>query len=218
MGYTSFYAGLVLGPGGIATMLAMPVVGKLIGQGQPQAVPDRRHLDLRAQHLHDVPLQPDHRFLDLCLAPGRPRPRHGHDLHPAHDHDAFAHPERDDDRGKLALQPAQEPRRQLRHRVHHHHARPAAPSSTRRGSWKISRPSTRPTRWRHDRIGSALAAKGLPPAGADGALYGELVRQATTLAFTDAFLMICLLILCVLPLVFIMQRPGAPAAGPPAAH
>jgi DHA2 family multidrug resistance protein len=70
----------------------------------------------------------------------------------------------------------------------------------------------------HDRIGSALAAKGLPPSGADGAIYGELIRQANTLAFTDAFLTICLLILCVLPLVLIMKRPEAPAGGPPPAH
>ncbi len=59
-----------------------------------------------------------------------------------------------------------------------------------------------------------LASKGVPPSGADAALYGELVRQSTTLAFTDAFLMICVLILCVLPLVFIMQR-GEPAPGGP---
>jgi len=36
MGYTSFYAGLVLGPGGIATMLAMPLVGKFIGRVDPK--------------------------------------------------------------------------------------------------------------------------------------------------------------------------------------
>jgi hypothetical protein len=44
-------------------------------------------------------------------------------------------------------------------------------------------------------------------------MYRELVRQSMTLAFTDAFLIICLLILCVLPLVFIMQwqQPTGPA-------
>jgi DHA2 family multidrug resistance protein len=69
-----------------------------------------------------------------------------------------------------------------------------------------------------DSIGSALVAKGLPAAGADGFLYRELVRQSTTLAFTDAFLTICLLILCVLPLVLVMQRVQGPAPGPGAAH
>jgi hypothetical protein len=49
-------------------------------------------------------------------------------------------------------------------------------------------------------------------------MYQELVRQSTTLAFTDAFLTICALILCVLPLVFLMQRAEAPSGGPPPAH
>jgi hypothetical protein len=46
-------------------------------------------------------------------------------------------------------------------------------------------------------------------------MYRELVRQSTTLAFTDAFLIICLLILSVLPLVYIMTWQKAPGAGPP---
>jgi DHA2 family multidrug resistance protein len=71
----------------------------------------------------------------------------------------------------------------------------------------------------HERIAGFLGRQGLPPAGADGMMYRELVRQSTTLAFTDAFFMICLLILSVIPLVFIMQWSKAPAAGgPPPAH
>lgn len=60
-----------------------------------------------------------------------------------------------------------------------------------------------------------LHAKGLP-AGADGMMYGELIRQSTTLAFTDAFLVICVLIISVLPLVLIMQMAEVAAGGPPA--
>jgi DHA2 family multidrug resistance protein len=65
-----------------------------------------------------------------------------------------------------------------------------------------------------DRMGEMLTQKGLPSASADGLMYRELVRQSTTLAFSDAFLMICLLILCMLPLVFLMQRAPAAARGP----
>jgi DHA2 family multidrug resistance protein len=36
MGYTSFLAGLVLGPGGIATMIAMPIAGTLITKMNPK--------------------------------------------------------------------------------------------------------------------------------------------------------------------------------------
>jgi DHA2 family multidrug resistance protein len=71
----------------------------------------------------------------------------------------------------------------------------------------------------HEKMAGFLSQKGLPPAGADGMMYRELVRQSTTLAFTDAFLLICFLILSVIPLVFIMKWAKAPAAGgPPPAH
>ena len=38
MGYTSFLAGLALGPGGIATMIAMPIAGYLINKINPKAI------------------------------------------------------------------------------------------------------------------------------------------------------------------------------------
>jgi DHA2 family multidrug resistance protein len=66
-----------------------------------------------------------------------------------------------------------------------------------------------------DKLGAFLGTQGLPKAGADGLMYQELVRQSTTLAFTDAFLTICVLIICVLPLVVLMQRGETPS-GPPA--
>ncbi len=38
MGYTSFLAGLALGPGGIATMIAMPIAGQLVNRINPKAI------------------------------------------------------------------------------------------------------------------------------------------------------------------------------------
>ncbi|RME64031.1 MAG: DHA2 family efflux MFS transporter permease subunit, partial [Nitrospirae bacterium] len=38
MGYTAFLAGLVLGPGGVATMLALPIAGKLVHKINPKIV------------------------------------------------------------------------------------------------------------------------------------------------------------------------------------
>jgi DHA2 family multidrug resistance protein len=68
----------------------------------------------------------------------------------------------------------------------------------------------------HGKLVETLGMKGLPPAAADGLMYRELIRQSTTLAFTDAFLLICVLILCVIPLVFVMKWSKAPGAeGPP---
>ncbi|MCX5835042.1 MAG: MFS transporter, partial [Deltaproteobacteria bacterium] len=38
MGYTSFLAGLVLGPGGLMSMIAMPIAGRLITKVNPKAI------------------------------------------------------------------------------------------------------------------------------------------------------------------------------------
>jgi DHA2 family multidrug resistance protein len=38
MGYSSFQAGLVLGPGGLAALFAMPIVGKLVGKGKAKPI------------------------------------------------------------------------------------------------------------------------------------------------------------------------------------
>jgi DHA2 family multidrug resistance protein len=38
MGYTSFHAGLVMGPGGLAALLAMPIVGKLVSKVNPKGI------------------------------------------------------------------------------------------------------------------------------------------------------------------------------------
>jgi len=38
MGYTSFLAGLALGPGGIATMIAMPIAGNLVNRVNPKVI------------------------------------------------------------------------------------------------------------------------------------------------------------------------------------
>ena len=38
MGYTSFHAGLVMGPGGLAALFAMPIVGKLVTRVNPKKI------------------------------------------------------------------------------------------------------------------------------------------------------------------------------------
>ena len=38
MGYTSLHAGLILGPGGIASLITMPIVGKLVGRINPKRI------------------------------------------------------------------------------------------------------------------------------------------------------------------------------------
>jgi DHA2 family multidrug resistance protein len=66
----------------------------------------------------------------------------------------------------------------------------------------------------HNKIAAFLGSQGLPSNDADGLMYRELVGQSTALAFNDAFLAICFLMVCVLPLVFLMRKPEG-QGGPP---
>jgi DHA2 family multidrug resistance protein len=214
MGYTSFYAGLVLGPGGIATMLAMPLVGKFIGKVNPK------------------------RFLvvGICVCAVSTYMMSRFNL--TTDFWTFVWPRVFLGFGMgmtfiplTTLTLSHIPRELmteatslynllrnlggsvgiaftttiLSRRAQLHQTRLVEHLSPFDPSYQIY----------HEKAAGLLAAKGLPAAGADGMLYRELVRQSTTLAFTDAFLIICLLILSVLPLVFIMKWQKAPGAGPP---
>ncbi len=68
---------------------------------------------------------------------------------------------------------------------------------------------------------SMLPGRGIPEAAAEGTslkmIYGQVVRQATVLGFNDAFWILSVLMACVLPCLLLMRRPdhqnGPPAAG-----
>jgi MFS transporter, DHA2 family, multidrug resistance protein len=49
--------------------------------------------------------------------------------------------------------------------------------------------------------------------GGLGVIYRELLRQASMMAFNDAFFLVCIIMLCVLPFVFFMKR-GKPVTAP----
>jgi MFS transporter, DHA2 family, multidrug resistance protein len=217
MGYTSFYAGLVLGPGGLATMFAMPVVGRLIGKINPKRI---LTLGIMICALSTYMMSRFNMTADfwsfvwprVVLGLGM-----GMTFIPLTTM-TLSHIPREimteassiynllrNLGGSVGIAITTT---MLSRRAQFHQARLVEHLSPFDPAYQIY----------HQRLGASLAAKGLPPSGADGVLYGELVRQSTTLAFTDTFLMICALILCVLPLVFIMKRSQAPAGGPPAAH
>jgi DHA2 family multidrug resistance protein len=215
MGYTSFYAGLVLGPGGIATMLAMPIVGRFIGRVDP-----KRFLlvgisvcALSTWMMSRFTLATD--FWTFVW----PRVALGFGMgmtfiplttltlsHIPKEHMTEATSLYNLLRNLGGSVGIAFTTTMLSRRAQFHQTRLAEHLSPFDASYQIAR----------DRMSDVLAAKGLPAASGDGLLYRELVRQSTTLAFTDAFLMICLLVLCMLPLVFVMQRAGA--SGPGAAQ
>ena len=61
---------------------------------------------------------------------------------------------------------------------------------------------------------AALVAKGVSAPGADGMIYGQLLRQARMLAFNDTFFVASIMMLSILVLVFFMRRATPGAAGP----
>jgi MFS transporter, DHA2 family, multidrug resistance protein len=217
MGYTSFYAGLVLGPGGIATMLAMPIVGKFIGRMNP-----KRFLfvgvtvcALSTWMMSHFTLETD--FWTFVW----PRVALGFGMgmtfiplttltlsHIPREHMTEATSLYNLLRNLGGSVGIAFTTTMLSRRAQMHQTRLVEHLSPFDPSYQIYR----------DRIAETLSQKGIPAGGADGLLYRELVRQATTLAFTDTFFMICLLILCMLPLVLLMKRAPAAAGGPPAAH
>ena len=217
MGYTSFYAGLVLGPGGIATMFAMPFAGKLVSKVNPKRIlaVGISICALSTYLMSRFTLQTDFwtfvwprvtlglgmglTFIPLTTMTLSHIPRE----HMTEATSLYNLLRNMGGSVGIAFTTTILSRRAQLHQTRLvEHLSPFEPS------YQIAR----------QKLGSVLAAKGLPAAGADGLIYRELVRQSTTMAFTDAFLIICLLILCVLPLVFIMQRAQIPADGPGAAH
>ena len=216
MGYTSFYAGLVLGPGGIATMLAMPFAGKLIGKVNPKRLLAVGIVicALSTYMMSQFNLTTDFwtfvwprtilgigmglTFIPLTTM-------------------TLSHISRENMTEASSLYNLLRnlggsvgiafTTTILSRRAQFHQTRLVEHLNPFDPAYSIYR----------NKIGAFLGSQGLPAAGADGLMYRELIRQSTTLAFTDAFLTICALILCVLPLVFLMKRTEA-SSGPPPAH
>ena len=213
MGYTSFYAGLVLGPGGLATMFAMPVVGKFINKVGPKRflVAGISICALSTYMMSRFNLTTDFwTFVWPRVALGFGM---GMTFIPLTTLTLSHIP-------KERMTEATSIYNLLRNlggsvgiaftttmlsrRAQFHQTRLVEHLSPLDPGFAIA----------HNKMALILGAKGLPAAGADGMMYRELVRQSTTLAFTDAFLVICVLILCMLPLVLTMKWVRPSAGGP----
>jgi DHA2 family multidrug resistance protein len=215
MGYTSFYAGLVLGPGGIATMLAMPIAGKLVSKVNPKRI---LTVGITICALSTFMMSRFNLTTDFWTFVW-PRVVLGLGMgltfiplttmtlsHIPREHMTEASSLYNLLRNMGGSVGIAFTTTMLSRRSQFHQTRLVEHLSPFDRAYTIF----------HDNIAAILGSKGIPPSGADGLMYRELVRQSATLAFTDAFLMICILILCVLPLVFIMQRDETAEGAPPA--
>ncbi len=214
MGYTSYYAGLVLGPGGLATMFAMPVAGKLVGKINPKRIlvvgiticAVSTFMMSRFNMTTDfwtfvwprvvLGLGMGLTFIPLTTMTLSHIPRE----HMTEASSLYNLLRNLGGSVGIAFTTTM-----LSRRAQFHQVRLVEHLSQFDPAYAMMK----------SRIGSYLAGQGMTTGSADGMMYRELSRQSTTLAFTDAFLMICVLILCVLPLVFIMQRSEPGAGGPP---
>jgi DHA2 family multidrug resistance protein len=214
MGYTSMYAGLVLGPGGIATLLAMPVAGKLVSKVNPKKILAvgiticafstflMSRFNLTADFWTFVwprvilGLGMGLTFIPLTTMTLSHIPRE----HMTEASSIYNLLRNMGGGVGIAFTTTM-----LARRAQFHQTRLVEHLSPFSRAYTIS----------HSNMASFLVSKGIPPSGADGLIYRELVQQSTNLAFNDAFLTICILILCVLPLVFVMKRAAPATGGPP---
>lgn len=205
MGYTSYHAGLVLGPGGIATMLAMPVAGSLVSRINPKRI---LFIGITVCGLSTYLMSRFNTTTDFW---------------------AFVWPRAVLGLGMgLTFIPlttmtlSHIPKERMIEATSLYNLLRNLGGSvgiaftttmlSRRGQFHQARLSEHISsfdpvyRIYRGNIAAFLGAQGMPPSAADGLIQRELMRQSMTLAFADAFLMICVLILCMLPLVFVMQR------------
>jgi len=206
MGYTSFYAGLVLGPGGIATLFAMPVAGALVHRTSPKRILAVGIIlcSYTTYMMSQFNLTTDFwtfvwprvtlgigmglTFIPLTTTTLSPIPRENMG-------EATSLYNLLRNMGGsvgIAFSTTMVARRAQFHqlRLSEH----LTPFDMR---YQIA----------HNNITSALGAKGLDPSTADKLIYGQLIKQSLTLSFNDVFLLVSMMILCTLFLVPIMRRP-----------
>jgi len=214
MGYTSFYAGLVLGPGGIATMIAMQTAGRLVNKVNPKRILAlgisicafstflMSRFNLTADFWTFVwprvilGLGIGLTFIPLTTMTLSHIPRE----HMTEASSLYNLLRNLGGSVGIAFTTTM-----LARRAQFHQARLVERLSSFDPVYHF----------RHEALTTFLVSKGISPAGTDGLMYQELIRQSTSLAFNDTFLIICILILCVLPLVFLMKRAAPATDSPP---
>jgi DHA2 family multidrug resistance protein len=209
MGYSAYDAGLVLGPGGLATLMVMPVVGNLVQRVNPKKILacgilvvaytcwSMSRFNLQADFWTFVVPRITLGFgmgfsfipLTTLTLSHIPREKMGQATSVYNLLRNMG--------GSVGIAFVTTV---LARRTQFHHARLTEHLSAFDPAYALAR----------GKAAAGLAARGLPAAGADGLIYGQLLRQARMLAFNDAFLVTAALLVSVLALVFFMQRAAPP--------
>lgn len=209
MGYSAYDAGLVLGPGGVATLLVMPLVGKLVQRGQQKRILTVGILVCAwtTWTMSRFSLQAD--FWTFVV----PRVMLGFGM-------GFSFIP------LTTLTLSHIPREKmgqatslynllrnmggsvgiafvttyLARRAQFHQARLVEGLTPFDPAYAMAKAGA----------AAELAARGAQGAGADALIYGQVLRQARALAFNDTFAVTAVMLLAVLALVAFMQRAEAP--------
>jgi DHA2 family multidrug resistance protein len=218
MGYTAYLAGLVLGPGGVATMVAMPIAGKLVNRMNPKFLL-AGGIAIAAYSVHlmaQFNLQASFESIiwpRIILGIGM-----GFLFIPLNTLTMAKIPKEEMGNGTalfnllrnlggsfgVALVTTVQAQRAQFHQL--------------RLAEHLS-PMDRNLQQVLPQLPPALQGGGLPPAldpqGALQLIYNQLQRQASMLSFNDVFFVLSLLMIFVLPLVLLMQqgRPGEAPTG-----
>ncbi|HEU5360915.1 MAG TPA: DHA2 family efflux MFS transporter permease subunit [Candidatus Deferrimicrobiaceae bacterium] len=221
LGYTATLAGLVLSPGGVATLFTMPIVGKLIVKRNPKYL----------------------LALGVLICAFSTRQMAGFNL--AADFGSLMWPRIYLGIGMgllfiplttLTLSSVPKPEmgnatsiyNLLRNLGGSFGVAFSTTIFTRRAQFHQSRLTEHLT-WFDQGFRSAvewgrtlLPTRGIPEGIAEGTsmkmIYGQVIRQATAMGFNDAFWILSVLMACVLPLLLLMRRPDHQNGPPPQEH
>lgn len=215
MGYTSYQAGLVLGPGGLATLIAMPIAGMMVQRRSPRRVltagilvcayttymMSRFNMDADFWTFVwprvTLGLGMGLTFIPLTTTTLSPIPKEQ-----MGDASSLYNLLRNMG-GSVGIAFVSTV---IARRAQFHQARMVEHLTPYDFTYQMY----------HSNIASALAAKGLDPSGADALIYGNMLKQAANAAFNDAFFLVSIMMLSTLFLVPIMRwvdKPGHPPPG-----
>ncbi|UCD48296.1 MAG: DHA2 family efflux MFS transporter permease subunit [Deltaproteobacteria bacterium] len=221
LGYTATLAGLVLSPGGIATLVTMPVVGKLIVKRNPKYILALGILvcAFSTRQMAGFNLTSDFSSLmwpriylgfgmGLLFIPlttltlsSIPRPQMGNAT------SIYNLLRNLGGSFGVAFSTTMFARRAQLHQSH----------LTEHLTW-YDRNFSAAVEWGR----GMLAGRGVPETAAEGTsmkmIYGQAVRQATAMGFNDAFWILSVMMVCVLPLLLLMRRPEHQNSPPPSGH
>jgi DHA2 family multidrug resistance protein len=220
MGYTSFLAGLALGPGGIATMIAMPIAGKLVTKINPKAIlafgiatagysvymmsQFNLNADFPTIFWPRVVLGIGMGFLFIPLTTMTMSSIRKEEMGNA---TAIFNLLRNlGGSFGVAFITTQLARRAQFHQVH---------------LVEHLTPFDRNFQDVLPEISRSLQSRGLNPSHSDqgslGLIYSEVIKQASMLSFNDAFYLLSTMMMLILPLVLLMKK-GKESISPPGAH